>query len=160
MLLWRMEQPTFLFSSFDRLPDHFFSGYCFIGTDFIYGGDGAELYDEATAKRIDPGEDGCYVVIRKTADGHIIGADFKGYKKLFLYRSGSAWAVSNSFVRLVDFLRDRGQSITIDEAQLAAWFVKGPLGDQLCSFATAIREIRLVPSFCCLRITPSGCRTR
>lgn len=153
-----MNQPTFLFSSFDLLPDQFFSGYCFIGTDFIYGGGGAELFTEATARMINPGEDGCYVIVRKSAGGHIIGADFKGYKKLFLYQSGAEWAVSNSFVRLISFLRDRGQSTSIDDAQLAAWFVKGPFGEQLSSFGTAVTEIRVVPSSCCLRITPSGCR--
>lgn len=159
MLLWQcMNQPTFLFSSFDPLPDQLFSGYCFIGTDFIYGGGGAELFTASTARMIDPGEDGCYVIVRKAPDGHIIGADFKGYKKLFLYRSGAEWAVSNSFIRLVSFLRDKGQSISIDDAQLAAWFVKGAFGEQLSSFATAVTEIRVVPSSCCLRITPSGCR--
>src|SRR6476619_1917573 len=112
-----MKQPTFLFSSLDPLPDLFFSGYCFIGTDFIYGGGGA---------------------------------------KLFLYQSGSEWTVSNSFVRLVSFLRDRRQPVSIDHAQLASWFVKGAFGEQLCSFATAVREIRVVPSCCYLRITPSG----
>jgi len=151
-----MKQPTFLFSSLDPLPDLFFSGYCFIGTDFIYGGGGAKLFTEATARTIDAGEDGCYVIIKKTAGGHIIGADFKGYKKLFLYQSGSEWAVSNSFVRLVSFLRDRRQPVSIDHAQLASWFVKGAFGEQLCSFATAVREIRVVPSCCYLRITPSG----
>lgn len=153
-----MQQPTFLYSNFDPLPDHFFSGYCFIGSDFIYGDEGAKRFTEATASTIDPGEDGCYIIIRKTKGGHIIGADFKGYKKLFVYQNGSVWAVSNSFMRLVCFARDRGQSISVDDSQLAAWFVKGSFGDQLSSFATAVREIRLVPSSCCLLITLSGCR--
>jgi hypothetical protein len=118
-----MQGATFLFSNFHPLPDHLFDGYCFVGTDFVYSDAGAKRFTAATGRTIDPGEDGCYVVLRKVADGHIIGADFKGYKKLFLYESGSSWAVSNSFTRLVGFLRDQGGSLTCSEAHLAAWRV-------------------------------------
>ena len=143
----QVDDGVFLFSSLEGLPDTYFSGYCFVGADFVCGEQGARQYTRATGNSIEAGEDGCYLVIRKRGLCHVIGTDFKGYKKLFYFQRDGVWAISNSIPRLATFLRGKGVGLTPRPAQLCGWYMKGKFGHQLSSFDTVISEIKLLPSF-------------
>ena len=74
---------VFLFSSFSDLPDLYFSGYCFVGGDYIFGQKGMESFCSHKGQAIPPGEDGCYISVRRVNNYHDIGVDYSGHKKLF-----------------------------------------------------------------------------
>lgn len=79
---------------FFTTPGTVFDGFVFIGSDYISGQQGALAYSRDTGRIIPSGEDGCYLSLRKTAEGHQIGVDYCGYKKIYYYNDGEVWAIS------------------------------------------------------------------
>ncbi|WP_438766469.1 hypothetical protein [Kushneria sp. TE3] len=147
-----MTDSVFLFSSATGVPERWFNGYCFAGCDFIAGEGGAQRYRHATGRDVPIGEDGCYVTIAPHGATTRIGADFKGYKHLYYYSVGNLWAFSNSLMALVEHLTEQGVTLQIDRAQLMAWRHPKPFTAQPASFATAVDEIRILPSFDALEL--------
>ncbi len=137
---------VFLLSSDQTAPRNSLLGFAFCDSDLIIGEDGYEKYLKARGCRIPPGEDGAYVVVFSSDARTVIGTDFCGYYKLFLYRSGTHWAVSNSILRLVQFAKSRSLPTTISPSHLASFFIVGSFGNQLASTKTAVHEIELIPS--------------
>lgn len=132
-------------SSKDNVTESLFSGYAFVGPDIVIGADGHKEWMKEYGATLRPHEDGTYFVVNKTADGLDIGSDYKGYSKVFYYRNGSQWAVSNSFAALVEFLKSEGWKLTF-LPRLANSFVPMPtFWQQLATFSTAVQEIRLLP---------------
>jgi len=150
-----MSQDIFLISSFDRIPKHFFAGYCFQDEDFILGSGGYDHYQAARNRNIEPGQDGTYVILRSSGNETVVGTDFSGYFKLFLYEHPNGWALSNSLIDLARFAAGKGLPVTIDEAHLASFFIRDSFGQQLTSLHTSVKEIRLVPSMMEVVITRS-----
>lgn len=150
---------TYLFSSFTELPDRFFHGYAFCGTDFVSGPGGAAAWARATGGRIESGLDGCYLSLWRTATGHRAGVDAGGLKKLFWYDDGRAWGFSNSVTALARHLSENGVSLRPDPVQLEGLRVNNTtVATQLACFETVIAGIRLLPSWQDLEITPIGLR--
>ena len=87
-----MEAPYFLVSSFDHLPEHRLHGFCFQDEDLIMGDKGYEKYRADKGRAVLPGQDGSYIVLRHSDNEAVIGTDFSGYHKLFLYRHNYTWA--------------------------------------------------------------------
>lgn len=123
-----------------------FHGYAYCGSDIIIGEEGRRSYEAVRSKPIEFGLDGSYVLVRKQGDRVEIGTDYNGHGKLFCYRSGRYWAVSNSFFKLLEHVQSRSRPITLDLAHLAGFFVKNTMGVQLLSLRTAVREIELIPT--------------
>lgn len=136
---------TFLVDNKGLLPDRFFQGYCFVGSDYVYGAQGAELYEYETGSKIRAGCDGCYVIAEKVSGGMRFGNDFAGYKILYYYHDGVTWIVSNSYARIVARLRDFGLPALPNYAQLSAISGPGSGHSQLFSFETPTRGIRMLP---------------
>lgn len=150
---------TYLFSSFTGLPDGFFYGYTFCGTDFVSGPGGAAAWARATGGRIESGLDGCYLSLWRTAAGHRAGVDAGGLKKLFWYDDGRAWGFSNSVTALARHLSENGVSLRPDPVQLEGLRVANTtVATQLACFETVIAGIRLLPSWQDLEVTPAGLR--
>jgi hypothetical protein len=141
-----MRPDCFLISSYDPLPQYDLQGICLQNEDVILGQEGYESYLGTREQHIRPGQDGSYIVISTYNEETVIGTDFSGYYKLFLYRRGERWALSNSFIQLVRFAADKNLPVTIDESHLSSFFIEGPFGDQLTSLRTSVKEIQLVPS--------------
>lgn len=137
-------------------PAEYFEGYCFAGSDFISDNEGAETYEQRTGRRLSVGNDGCYTLVRKTPQGIEIGTDGRGSMKLFLFHQGDSWAVSNSLTVLVDYLRSRGITVSVRSEILKAMMLPGSFTQQLITSQTIYDNIRLVPSFEKLIISPSG----
>jgi len=150
----------FLISSYDVLPKHYLHGICWQDEDLIIGDGGYEKYRFARKAQIDAGQDGSYIVVNASEQEAVIGTDFSGYCKLFLYRHGQRWALSNSLIDLARFAASKHWTVTIDENHLASFFIQGSFGNQLTSLHTSVKEIRLVPSTMEALIvrTPSGSR--
>lgn len=123
-----------------------FVGCCFEGPDFIIGQRGYEEFRRLRGKSIGPGEDGSYVIATKTSDGAVMGTDFSGYSRLFLYRSGGRWAVGTSFIDLVEWCAAKDWPISINKAHLAHYLMKPTIGKQIASLQTAVDEITLIPA--------------
>jgi len=134
-----------VFSSWQDLPDFHFQGYCFVGSDFVFGPGGAEQF-LADGGDLRCGEDGCYLLFKRQGDLITIGSDFSGHMRLFYFSDGENWAVSNSFIQLAHHLKDHGVRLNIQKAHLAAWFTRSGNFKQLLCEETAIKEIRFLPS--------------
>lgn len=132
---------TYIFSSFDVLPDRFFQGYCFVNNDLVIGEEGARNYPE----EIPPFSDGCYISINKEEDTHTIGVDSNGFKKIFLYNKNGVWAISNSIYLLAKYLYGKGVKLTRNYPVLAAFFRHGNVGNQMATLKTVFNEISLFP---------------
>lgn len=138
-------QTTFQFNLFEPPPNSFFQGYCFVGSDLIFGEGGARRYENSTGKRISSGLDGCYVTISTRERAYVFQTDFAGYKALYYYHDGRTWVVSNSFAKIVDFLRSQRIPVTPNYAHLAAIAGTGMAAGQLFTFSTIVRDIQVVP---------------
>lgn len=147
-----MNDRTFLIASDRAATSDRFLGYAFCGSDIVIGEDGRRSYETAPGKQIEFGLDGSYVLIRRRGKSVEIGTDYNGHGKLFLYRSGRYWAVSNSFFSLVEHVRTQSYPVTLDLAHLSSFHVKNTMGVQLLSLRTAVREIELVPTHRILRL--------
>lgn len=148
---------VYLLSNFTENPENFFQGYCFIGNDYIAEDSGAKLYIKATNNSIEAGNDGCYVVAKKEADGsYTIGADQSGYKKVFYYKNPllEIWVVSNSINAIVEHLNTYGIKVTPNLAQISImqFSEKKNYTQQMVSFDTIVNEIKLLPINTVLKI--------
>ncbi len=89
----------------------------------------------------EPDGTGAYVYIKRCDDQIIIKQDFVGCFGIYIYKDGDYFALSNSFVYLLDYVKTR-RKITFNKAY-ADYF----LTIDLCSVAyndTAVNEISLV----------------
>lgn len=136
---------TFLATSSNPPTDGFFQGYCFHGSDYIFGQEGVENFEEGTGYKVSSGLDGCYVLVRKNGESLVFMNDYSGYKMLYYYHDGVTWAVSNSFAQIVDVLRHLKIRITPNYSQLASILSEGSASSQLSSFETVVQNVRLVP---------------
>lgn len=145
---------TFIATHKDPPLNGFFQGYCFDGTDYIYGEEGVRRFESVTGREVTGGLDGCYALARRDRDTYVFTNDHAGYKALFYYHDGVRWAVSNSFALIVDFLRVSQIRITPNYAQLASILSDGSATSQLFSFHTLVQNIRLLPRATDLVVTP------
>lgn len=136
---------VFVFSRESPPPDGYFQGYCFVGSDLVFGSDGAAMFQEETGQRLRSGRNGRYVTVEKHEDTYIFGGDYAGYSVLYYYHDGSEWAVSNSFASIVDHLRELNIPISPNYAQLSAIGARGMVMEQLFSLETLARDVRVVP---------------
>lgn len=87
--------------------------------------------------------DGCYVFInRKNKDELVISQDFIGSYGIYLYQNDDYFAISNSFLKLVEYLKNKYPLSLNDD------YVKSFTVTDLVSFAsveTMVNEIKEVP---------------
>ncbi len=150
---------TYLFSSFTGLPDHYLQGYAFDGADYVFGSGAEDRYAE-TGRRISPGGDGCYLSVSRSGDGHVVGVDGSGLKKIFYYSDGPTWCVSNSLTRLAEHLRAHGVRLSISFAQLMGLKVRSSITSQQSTYQTFFKEVRLLPSWNYLHVDAGGLHVR
>lgn len=121
-----------------------FRGYAFVDTDYIYGQQGAQRYVQETGREIAGGHDGCYVTLREVDGAWVFETGHGGFRNLFYFHDGDTWAVSDSFVRITAYLRERFGSVKPHYAALAS-YGKANGFKQLTSFKTAADGVRLAP---------------
>lgn len=141
-----MNYQPFILSSFGPLPTHYLHGQAFFGVDLILGNEGYTAFRRHRGRTIEPGEDGSYIVIGESGSETVIGTDFAGYRKMFLYRHAGSWAVSDSLIDLARFASSRGLPVTISKPHLSTFFIKNSFGHQLASLQTSVCQIQLVPA--------------
>lgn len=147
---------TFLTSIFNPPPADFFQGYCFSGSDFIFGQEGAGKYKDATGNVIRGGLDGCYIVVRRHGTAYHFDTDYAGYKVLYYYHDGELWCVSNSIAKIVDFLRENAVRVSPNYPHLAGILGEGSGSSQLFSFETIVHGVKMAPRATTLVVTPHG----
>lgn len=136
---------SFLVSNTYPPEDGFFQGYCFVGNDLVFGREGARQYQAETGKSIPQAQDGCYVTVAQTGDSFTFDVDYSGFTILYYYHDGVNWVVSNSFSRVVDYLRQIGARIQPNYAHIAAANGRRMALGQLFSLETMARGIRVAP---------------
>lgn len=139
-----------LYSSFTEPPVQGVYGYCFSGSNYVYGTQGSSNFHDETGGVVGSNEDGCYIAIVDHVDFIEFGVDAAGLAKLFYYSQNGIWAVSSSLTRLVDHLRENKIRLTPNFPQLAALGWGLTFTTQMCSFATVFNEVSLAPSACAL----------
>ena len=72
-------------------------GFAWDGTDFVIGDAGLAAF-EATGRQLAWCADGRHVLTRREGARIGVGADVIGYRHLFYWAEGTAWAVSESFI--------------------------------------------------------------
>jgi hypothetical protein len=155
---------TFLFSSTTGNPEHFFQGYFFHGTDYVFGQAGFDEFSKRRGVNRLVREDGCYVQMEKQNGRWRFSADYSGFKKIFYFWDDGFWIVSNSLYRIVRCMRREGFPVRPNHAQLAAAATEGtfyPSGrgsffGQLTTFDTIIQGVRCAPMNGALWIGSSG----
>lgn len=147
-------QTTFLVSSLTPLESNFFQGYCFVGSDLVFGDAGRKEFSAATGTVIRSGLDGKYVSIRKDGDAVRFDTDYSGYNALYYFHDGTIWVVSNSFAQVVDFLRSNGLPIRPNYPHLFHLGAIGLGAGQLFSFETSVHGVRLLPRDHALLMAP------
>lgn len=151
--------PTiFIVSDLDEQVRDRFCGYCFAGPDFIVGPAGCQAYREDSGQSVRPGEDGCYIVVQRDGNRVTIGADYSGYRRLFLYQSGSRWAASSSLLALLQHARANNLPLTLRSYHRRSQAIRGSLMEQLTSHRTAISEIRLCPRLAQIEVSTDGAK--
>lgn len=157
MINEKIKDQVFIFSSNMENPEVFFQGYCFHGTDYIFGEEGFKDFYSEKGIKVRGGEDGCYVSSEKIKNDLVFYSDFSGNKKIFYYWTPEIWVVSNSVYLIAKHLKDNYVSLNINYAQLAAIGVhRGAVFNQLYSVNTFIENIKLLPTGNCLKISNSG----
>ncbi len=147
------EKAFFLIDSehLDEVETHFYG----------YSVQSSGIYEEEnlTAEAADA-LDGCgaYVYVERMADGKIrIRQDFNGCWGIYLYRNGDYFALSSSFLRLLEYVRTRFP-LSIDRDYLNQYLLAG-----LCSHAyseSAVKEIKLVDKDAVVLIDPNTATLR
>ena len=102
---------------------------------------GAIIEDPAALENVELTGDGAYVYIRRKGDTIRICQDFIGSYGLYLYRDGNYFALSNSFLYLVEYLRQK-RPLTFNHRYAGAF-----LATELCVTAysdTMVEEIELL----------------
>ena len=150
---WSDDDPIFLISSDDALPDRAFLGYCFVGIDLVIGSGGAIDYETATGTAICAGHDGSYASLRRDGAAWTLETDVKGFCHVFHWHGDRDWIVSNSFLAVVDELRRRNHRIEPNTAPIAAYAAEPDLVRTLMSFDSCVHGISLLPSDARLRLT-------
>lgn len=96
-------------------------------------------YDDLQEKM--PGSEGAYIYIKRSGNHIMIKQDYVGCYGLYIYQNGYYWAISNSFVFLVDYIKTKNK-ITFND-DYANYFITA----DLCSFSckeTMINEISVI----------------
>lgn len=148
---------TYLFSSMRKPPQgHYLHGYAFVGSDYIYGQEGASARAEETGELVSSGHDGCYMVCNSQGpETWTFGTDGAGFKRIFYYHDGKHFVVSDSFARTIDEMRDLGIPVLPDYVQLSAMNRVSPLS-QMATPSTLARGVRLLPVGAVLTISASA----
>lgn len=133
-----------------------FAGYAFSDVDIIVGAQGFDEWTASKNKRLNYHEDGCYILARPTSSGYEIGADYKGYCKVFIYRHLDEWAVSNSFSTLVEFAHSKGWPVTPNEHVFITHSFPGAFWQQSTTFETSAKEVSLLPRTYLIEVARNG----
>ena len=149
-----------LASNLNLRLDTQFEGFCFDGSDYIAEFPGFAWHRQATGQAVRPGLDGCYAVAQWTDAGYEIGTDNRGMSKLFVYESGSTWAVASSLQGLAEFLGSHGVTLTPRRILFDAMHLPGTFVQQQMSRSSIFEEITLVPSFDKLLVIDGDLRRR
>lgn len=136
-----------------------FTGYAFNDVDLMVGAQGHKDWASAKKRRIRHHEDGCYMLAQPTPVGYEIGADYKGYCKIYIYRHLDEWAVSNSFSTLVEFAHSHDWPVTLNEHIFATHSFRGAFWQQSATFDTSVAEVTILPRTYLIKVTREGALT-
>lgn len=107
-------------------------GYCIEGDRIL-----REVNDESNIDSVD----GAFVYIKREENKIIIKQDFAGFYGLYIFKKGKYFAISNSFLYLVEHIKDRYR-INLNKDYANAFCITG-----LCSLSyseTMVKEIKML----------------
>lgn len=122
----------------------YFSGYAFVGHDYVVGSRGAEEYKAARAEAVTGGHDGCYLSVSVRDGKFIFDTDYGGFKTLFYFADGTHWIVSDSWWLILEHMRERGIAVKPNYSMLLATSRLTSL-QQLSTFETPAQGVHMVP---------------
>ena len=134
----------FFISSLEEKYENLFFGVAFEGNDIIFHQDGLNIRNNKKNEKFLP-EEGSYINIIQLKDGIHISTDPSGMCKLYIYEDGINWGVSDSFYELCSEIKNLGWNIEPNLAAIHSTKIGGWFGDQLLSYNTVFKQIKLVP---------------
>lgn len=111
----------------------------------IFDPGGYELFEKNFPNDVFNPVYGSYAQVSKTGDSVRVSTDHFGTFRIFQYRNGSKWAISNSIAELVSFAKANRLPLTPYTPAAYSFFIGEGVGQQLSSFRTPISEIELIP---------------
>jgi hypothetical protein len=121
-------------------------GYALNDNSIIFGTNGLNLFQKNNG---DPStlQEGRFLIKLKKSNHIEIKADVTGQELLFYYKNTDYWAISNSFYELAA-IAFKQKNATINNTALDGFRLKQGyhIGEQLTSFDTCIKEIKLLPT--------------
>lgn len=146
-----------IISSFDSEITAQFHGWCFQNADLIVGNNGYQEFRRGGGQ-VSGGLDGCYVIVEESTDGWRVSTDSKGLGRIFVFRAGTSWAISNSLYELVKYLRDMGFKIKPRWSQLYPHAIRGAFTNQMTTSLSVVEDVELAPARSSVLITSQGVR--
>lgn len=148
-------QPTVFFSSDSPPTSAGLFGHAFSGSDLILGQEGYEQFLKASNRKLEPGEDGSYIVINKKKNTYEIGCDYAGYMPIYVYTDNEYWAFSNSFHDLADHL-SRSRRLSLDRVALCSSKMPRLFGEHPSTLQTPISGLQILPRNKTIQLRPSN----
>ena len=137
----------FLYSKNDvlGLANSVLHGYAISENALIINTDGLNTYLGSRKNDFLP-EEGRFCGLFKYKDKIIIKSDIHGQDIIYVYRKGTDWAISNSFMMLSMYASKAGKINFYQPAALNFFLKNGyHVGEQLLSHKTMIEEIEILP---------------
>lgn len=132
-----------------------FNGYFFSGTDYVSGLEGLREIEAAENFTLKPGLDGCYAYAIREGSDYVFGTDHSGYRALYYFHDGDRWVVGESLTDVVDELPNIGAKVLPEYAQIGSICSTNSTNNQMFSWNTVARGVKLLPRGTQLRVTPS-----
>ena len=89
--------------------------------------------------------EGRFILSYKSQGDWISKVDVTGQDVLYYFSDGNNWAYSNSFLKLVEYLSEKGVVLTSNNAALASFNIQHSFGDSLTSDNTVVNEVKVLP---------------
>jgi len=140
-------------SSFSKLPKFSFSGVAYFDDAVVFGEKQFRLHKLAEANNV---EEGRFAIAYRLGKKLIVRTDDAGQECIFYYAQGRDWALSTSFLHLVETLRAHGIQLTRNIGPIATGLLKHSSVQHLISNETMANEIRLLPLSHQIEVGPDG----
>jgi hypothetical protein len=128
-----------------------FFGVAFEGADIVFHQEGLNHRNSVREEEFRP-QEGNYIHGKFEHDEYVIRTDPFGYCKLYVYKNGGDWILSDSYYEVLRFAKSKQFPLSPNIGYVESQKIGGMFGDQFTSFKTAFNEIELVPHWFSARI--------
>ena len=136
-----------VYSVFSEIfPERHFDGISYVCDSIVIGNEGLDDFlSENSGFDLDDLREGRFWLFYKKRNTYTACTDDCGQEAIFYYHVGNVWALSNSFLALVEHLSFHGVGLYLNHGAVASFFIPGGFGETLISDRTAVQEVKVLP---------------